>query len=162
MPERGHWLMKSEPETYGIDHLRRDGRTRWEGVRNYRARNFMRDQMRVGDGVLFYHSSTEPPGIAGIARVCSEAYPDPTQFDRKSKYYDPDATSEEPRWHLVDIEFVAKLPELLPLAFLREQQELAEMALLQRGQRLSVQPVKPAEWRHVLRLAGLRERDLGL
>ena len=157
MAERGYWLMKSEPDTYGIDHLARDRRTRWEGVRNYRARNFMRDDMRVGDGVLFYHSSAEPPGIAGLARVCSEPHPDPTQFDVKSPYYDPDAQREEPRWQLVDIEFVRKFPSLLPLPFLREQKALAGMALLQRGQRLSVQPVKPAEWRHVLRLAGVTE-----
>jgi predicted RNA-binding protein with PUA-like domain len=157
MAERGYWLMKSEPETYGIDHLARDRRTRWEGVRNYRARNFMRDDMRVGDGVLFYHSSAEPPGIAGIARVCSESYPDPTQFDAKSPYYDSDSQREEPRWHLVDIEFVRKFPSLLPLPFLREQKALAGMALLQRGQRLSVQPVKPAEWRHVLKLAGVND-----
>ena len=157
MAERGYWLMKSEPETYGIDHLARDRRTRWEGVRNYRARNFMRDDMRVGDGVLFYHSSTEPPGIAGLARVSSEPYPDPTQFDSKSPYYDADSRREEPRWQLVDIEFVRKFPEVLPLAFLREQKALEGMALLQRGQRLSVQPVKPAEWRHVLKLAGVKE-----
>jgi predicted RNA-binding protein with PUA-like domain len=157
MAERGYWLMKSEPETYGIDHLARDRRTRWEGVRNYRARNFMRDDMKLGDGVLFYHSSAEPPGIAGIARVCSEPYPDPTQFDPKSQYHDSASKPEEPRWHLVDIEFVKKFDELLPLPFLREQSALAGMALLQRGQRLSVQPVKPAEWRHVLKLAGVRE-----
>ena len=157
MAERGYWLMKSEPESYGIDHLARDRRTRWEGVRNYRARNFMRDDMRVGDGVLFYHSSAEPPGIAGLARVCSEPYPDPTQFDAKSQYYDADSQREEPRWQLVDIEFVSRFPELLPLPFLREQKALAGMALLQRGQRLSVQPVKPAEWRHVLKLAGVEK-----
>jgi predicted RNA-binding protein with PUA-like domain len=160
MSERSYWLMKSEPESYGIDHLARDKRTRWEGVRNYRARNFMRDQMRVGDGVLFYHSSTEPPGIAGLARVCSEPYPDPTQFDSKSKYYDADTTQEEPRWHLVDIEFVSKFEELMPLAFLREQAALEGMALLQRGHRLSVQPVTPAHWRHVLKLAGIADARL--
>jgi predicted RNA-binding protein with PUA-like domain len=160
MSERRYWLLKSEPETYGIDHLARDRRTRWDGVRNYRARNFLRDQMHVGDGVLFYHSSCEPPGVAGIARVCSEPYPDPTQFDPKSPYHDPDSKREEPRWFVVDVEVVRKLDELLPLAFLREQKALDGMALLQKGQRLSVQPVKPAEWRHVLKLAGLAGREL--
>ena len=157
MPTRGYWLMKSEPESYGIDHLARDRRTAWEGVRNYRARNFMRDQMRLGDGVLFYHSSADPPGIAGVARVCSEPYPDPSQFDPSSPYFDAGSERSEPRWHLVDIEFVQKLDEPLSLAFLREQKALAGMALLQRGQRLSVQPVTPAEWRHVLKLAGVRD-----
>ncbi len=144
--------MKTEPDVYAIDDLARDRRTPWEGVRNYQARNFMRADMTVGDWVLFYHSSCEPAGVAGVARVASAAYPDPTQFDRKSRYYDPDSPKGDPRWSLVDVAFVEKLP-LVPLAALRAEPRLRGMPLLQRGQRLSVQPVTPAQFEAVLALA---------
>jgi predicted RNA-binding protein with PUA-like domain len=153
MAPKRTWLVKSEPDAYSIADLERDTRTRWEGVRNYQARNLMRDEMSVGDGVLYYHSSCEPPGIAGLARVASEPYPDPTQFDRRSKYHDEASSPESPRWWLVDVEFVEAFPVLLPLSLLREQPELEGMALLRKGQRLSVQPVSAEEWRAVLKLA---------
>lgn len=152
MPRRC-WLVKSEPESYSIDDLARDRRTPWTGVRNFQARNLMRDRMRPGDEVLFYHSSAEPTGVAGLARVASDAYPDPTQFDRKSEYYDEKATEEEPRWFLVDIEFVAILPRIVTLAEIRETKALAEMPLVNRS-RLSVQPVEPAAYDIIVRMAG--------
>jgi predicted RNA-binding protein with PUA-like domain len=145
-----YWLMKSEPSECSIDDLARAPQksTAWVGVRNYQARNFMRDQMRVGDRVLFYHSSCEVPGIAGIAEVSKLAYPDETQFDRKSKYYDPKATRENPRWVHVDVKLVKKT-RLVPLSELRGYPELAKMQLLQRGNRLSITPVDPAEWKFI-------------
>lgn len=147
------WLMKSEPGECSIDDLAAaPGATvPWTGVRNYQARNFMRDAMRVGDGVLFYHSSCAEPGVAGLARVASGAYPDPTQFDPASHYFDPKSRPDAPRWLLVDVALVRKTP-LLPLRTMRERPELATMALLQRGSRLSITPVTPAEWAAVLRL----------
>jgi predicted RNA-binding protein with PUA-like domain len=148
-----YWLMKSEPGVYSIDDLKRDKRTEWDGVRNYQARNFMRDQMKKGDGVLFYHSSCDPAGVAGIAEVARESYPDPTQFDRKSKYYDPKSDPGDPRWYLVDIKFSKKLAEVIPLSAIKANPALAEMKLVQRGQRLSVQPVTAAEWKKVLSMA---------
>ena len=153
MAARRCWLVKSEPESYSIDDLSRDGRTAWTGVRNFQARNLMRDQMRAGDEVLFYHSSAEPPGVAGVARVASAAYPDPTQFDRKSDYFDEKATQDEPRWFLVDVEFVRKLPRLVPLAEIRDTPALADMPLVNRS-RLSVQPVEPAAYDRILAMAG--------
>jgi predicted RNA-binding protein with PUA-like domain len=150
-----HWLMKSEPDVYSIDDLARDRKSAWEGVRNYQARNHLR-AMKVGDLAFFHHSSADPPGIAGIARVSREAYPDPSQFDPKSDYYDARSKREDPRWSLVEIEFVRKLDRLLPMDELRGMTELEQMALLQRGQRLSVQPVTPAEWRAICKRAGLR------
>jgi predicted RNA-binding protein with PUA-like domain len=155
MAQRRYWLMKSEPGVYGIDDLARDGSTVWDGVRNYRARNLMRDEMSVGDGVLFYHSSADPPAIAGLARVSRQAQPDPTQFDRRSRYHDPKATRDAPRWFCVDIEYVAKLDTPLGLPELRDDPKLEGMALLQKGQRLSVQPVTAGEWRHVCKRAGV-------
>lgn len=149
------WLVKSEPEVYGIDRLEREGRTMWEGVRNYTARNFMRDSMKVGDLVLFHHSNAEPPSLVGIARVASAAYPDPTQFDPSSHYFDPKATAQEPRWMLVDLEFVARLPRPLSLAELKADPALEGMELLRKGSRLSVQPVSEAHFRRVKELAGL-------
>lgn len=151
--------MKSEPHVYSIDALAADGKTAWTGVRNYQARNFMRDRMRVGDLVLFYHSSSEPPGVAGLARVASEAYPDPTQFDPASEYHDPAATSAEPRWMLVDLAFVERFPQFVALSELRDAPGLDGMLVLQKGQRLSVQPVEPAHFRKVLALAGARTRS---
>ena len=148
-----YWLMKSEPDEVSIDDLVRQRKVPWFGVRNYQARNFMRDEMRVGDGVLFYHSSCPEPGVAGLAEVCSAPYPDATQFDPKSKYYDPKSSREEPRWMNVDVKIVKKT-KLLPLARMREEPSLATMRLLQRGNRLSITPVTAAEWRAVLKLLG--------
>ncbi len=147
---RRFWLMKTEPETFSIDDLAKKGREAWDGVRNYRARNFMRNDMAPGDLVLFYHSSTTPPGVAGIARVASESYPDPSQFDTRSKYFDAKSSPDKPRWWLVDVEFVEKLPELVPLGTLREDPQLEGMWLLKRGMRLSVQPVEKPHFQHIL------------
>jgi predicted RNA-binding protein with PUA-like domain len=145
-----YWLMKSEPDEASIDDLAgAPGHTLpWTGVRNYQARNFMRDTMQVGDGVLFYHSSCPEPGIAGLAEVVSAAYPDPTQFDKKSPYFDPKSTHETPRWMLVDVRFVKKTP-LIALAALREHPQLADMRVLAKGNRLSITPVTDAEWRFI-------------
>jgi predicted RNA-binding protein with PUA-like domain len=145
-----YWLMKSEPDEFSIDDLARAPRrgSPWFGVRNYQARNFMRDQMQVGDQVLFYHSSCAEPGIAGLAEVCASAYADETQFDPKSKYYDPKATRAQPRWFNVDVKFVRKTP-LLGLTELRRHEALAGMRVLARGNRLSITPVDPAEWKFI-------------
>jgi len=145
-----YWLMKSEPDEASIDDLANaPSRTLpWTGVRNYQARNFMRDTMQLGDGVLFYHSSCPEPGIAGLARVVSHAYPDPTQFDPKSDYFDPKSTRESPRWMLVDVEFVKKTP-LISLTELRKHPQLADMRVLAKGNRLSITPVTEAEWRFI-------------
>ncbi|MBL8522579.1 MAG: EVE domain-containing protein [Betaproteobacteria bacterium] len=147
------WLMKSEPEEFSIDDLVRDKKVPWFGVRNYLARNYMRDQMKVGDEVLFYHSSCPEPGIAGLARVSSAAYPDETQFDKKSKYFDEKSTRENPRWMLVDVALVKKT-KLLSLADMREAKSLESMIVLQKGNRLSITPVTPAELKAVLKLLG--------
>lgn len=145
--------MKSEPHDYPYEQLEKDGRTMWDGVRNYQARNYMRDDMRVGDEVLFYHSSTAVPGVVGIARVASEPYPDPTQFRADSKYYDPKATEAEPRWYLVDLEPVRPLPRLVSLGEMKADPKLEGMQLLRRGNRLSVMPVEPEHFKRVLELA---------
>ncbi|MGE5098005.1 MAG: EVE domain-containing protein [Betaproteobacteria bacterium] len=144
--------MKSEPDEFSIDDLVKAPRksTPWFGVRNYQARNFMRDAMRIGDGVLFYHSSCDVPGIAGIARVASTAYPDATQFDRKSEYHDPKSKREEPRWVLVDVA-LEKKTRLMPLEEMRSYPELADMAVLRRGNRLSITPVTEREWKFILK-----------
>ena|SRR5689334_13423336 len=158
MPRASHWLMKSEPDEFSIDDLVRAPRqtTAWFGVRNYTARNFMRDDMRVGDDVLFYHSSCEVPGIAGLAKVASKPYPDESQFDRKGEYFDPKATREAPRWMLVDVKLVKKT-RLMPLEEMRSYRELAKMLTLRRGNRLSITPVTHAEWRFIVgRLAAPR------
>lgn len=152
-----YWLMKSEPGDCSIDDLAAmPGRTvAWYGVRNYQARNLMRDQMSVGDPVLFYHSSCAEPGIAGVAEVASVAYPDETQFDPASRYFDPKSRRDEPRWVNVDVRLVAKT-RLIPLSELRAQPELANMRVLARGNRLSITPVDPAEWAFITRnLMGL-------
>ena len=148
-----YWLMKSEPSEVSIDDLARLKSIGWFGVRNYQARNFMRDQMQVGDGVLFYHSSCDEPGIAGLAEVSTTAYPDPTQFDAKSHYYDPKATREEPRWMQVDVKAIRKT-RLVNLAELRAEPLLAEMLILKKGNRLSITPVSPAEWRVIQKMLG--------
>ena len=145
-----YWLMKSEPDEASILDLERAGTLPWTGVRNYQARNFMRDGMQLGDGVLFYHSSCPEPGIAGLAEVCSAAYPDATQFDAKSPYYDPKSKPEAPRWLHVDVRW-RETTRLLSLKEMREAPELEGMQVLQRGNRLSITPVSPAEWRAVLK-----------
>jgi len=152
-PRKRYWLMKSEPEDFSIDDLERCRTEPWTGVRNYQARNFMR-QMQVGDGVLFYHSNTDVPGIYGVAEVVSAAYPDPTQFDRKSKYYDPKATREQPRWDLVDVGFVRKLGRGIALDEIRGQAAALgeDFALIRKGTRLSVLPVTAAQWKLLLSL----------
>lgn len=146
-----HWLMKSEPDCYSISHLERDGRSGWEGVRNYQARNFMRDEMEVGDRVLFYHSSAEPPGIAGLARVSRTGLPDPTALDPESEYFDPKASDLDPRWFMVEIEFVERFPDVVPLDRLRRTEGLETMPLLNKS-RLSVQPVTDREFQLILKL----------
>ena len=148
-----YWLMKSEPDEFSIDDLATvpERTVAWFGVRNYQARNFMRDQMRLGDQVFFYHSSCPQPGIAGLATVSRQAYPDTTQFDRKSKYFDAKATPETPRWFNVDVK-LKKKTRLVSLDELRLYPELARMRILQRGNRLSVTPVDPAEWEFILGL----------
>jgi len=140
-----YWLFKSEPTTYGIDHLEKDKVTAWTGVRNYQARNYMRDAMRKGDRGFFYHSSCEVPGIAGIVEISGAAYPDETQFDRKSKQYDPAANRDNPRWFNVDVKFVKKT-RVVSIPELRGHKALKAMQVLQRGNRLSITPVTAAEW----------------
>jgi predicted RNA-binding protein with PUA-like domain len=148
-----YWLMKSEPDVYGIDDLAAAPRktTAWWGVRNYQARNFMRDQMRIGDQALFYHSSCDEPGIAGIVEVCRPAYPDETQFDPKGDYFDPKSSRGNPRWLNVDVRLVRKT-RLVSLKELRQHPQLASMRVLQRGNRLSITPVDPKEWKFILTL----------
>ncbi len=149
-----YWLMKSEPDVFSIQDLERKGREPWDGVRNYQARNFMRDDMRPGDGVLFYHSNAKPPGVAGLARVCSEAYPDPTAWDPKSPYYDPRSTPERPVWVMVDVEHVRTFPRLITREELAAAPALASMMVLRRGMRLSIQPVTQREFEEVCALVG--------
>ena len=149
--KRSYWLMKSEPEVFSIQALRRDRQTHWEGVRNYQARNHLRS-MRRDDLVLFYHSNAEPPGVAGVARVCREAYPDDSQFDAKSHYYDAGSKRDDPRWSLVDVEFVEELAQFVPLDVLKEDPALEGMLVTKRGMRLSVQPVERPHFARVLKL----------
>ena len=144
--------MKSEPDAYSIDDLERDGREMWDGIRNYQARNMMRDDMQVGDEAFFYHSACKEPAIVGVMRIASEPYPDPTQFDPESKYYDPKSNEEEPRWCLVDVEFVRKLSRPLTLAELRSDPALEDMILLRRGNRLSIMPVEENHRDRILEL----------
>ena len=151
---RQFWLLKSEPDCFSFEDLwnapRR--RTGWNGIRNYQARNFMRDAMHVGDGVLYYHSGAEPPGVAGIARVASAAYPDPTQFDPKSDYFDAKSSRDEPRWSLIDVKYKRKLKRTIALTELKDRPELDGFALVHRGNRLSVLPVTKAQWDFILGL----------
>ena len=151
-PKR-YWLMKSEPSVYSINDLHRDGSTSWEGVRNYQARNFMRDDMRVGDGVLFYHSNAKPMGIYGVAEVVREAYPDDTAFDPASRYFDPKSDPAKPAWLMVDVGYVRTFKAPVTLAALKEIPGLEDMMVIRKGSRLSVQPVTPQEWDIVLRIA---------
>ncbi len=150
-PTKQYWLMKSEPSEYSIDDLLRDRVAPWFGVRNYLARNYMRDQMQLGDEVLFYHSSCPEPGVAGVA-IASAPYADPTQFDPKSPYYDPKATREQPRWMLVDVRFMKKFPAITSLAQLRSETILKNMIILRPGNRLSITPVTKAEFVTITRL----------
>ncbi|MBS7458434.1 EVE domain-containing protein [Coralloluteibacterium stylophorae] len=153
-----HWLMKSEPEDFSIDDLERVGTEPWTGVRNYQARNFMRDVMRAGDGVLFYHSNTKVPGIAGIAEVTGTPYPDPTQFDVDSKYFDPASKPDAPRWWLVDVRFRRKLPQVIALDSIRAAADrLGDIELLRKGSRLSVSPVTASQWKVLLSLGTTQE-----
>lgn len=154
MSTNRYWLMKSEPDSYGIDHLEKDGTEPWTGVRNFQARNFMRDDMQIGDGVLFYHSSCKEPGVYGLARVASAPYPDPTQFDSKSPYYDPRSTQDKPIWYLVDVAFVKILTTPVLLKDIRSNPLLASMRILERGSRLSITPVSAKEWKEILQMAG--------
>lgn len=152
-----YWLMKCEPAAYTIEDLERDGRTGWEGVRNFQARNFMRDDMQEGDGVLFYASNADPSGVTGIARIARAGYPDPTASARGHKYFDPKTDKASPTWYTVDIEFVKKLPEIVPLEALKATRGLEQMQVVQKGSRLSVQPVTKAEFDIVVAL-GARSR----
>jgi predicted RNA-binding protein with PUA-like domain len=147
-----YWLMKCEPEAYSIDDLERDGTTTWEGVRNFQARNMMRDEMKVGDGVLFYASNAEPSGVTGVAVIARTGYPDPFAFQKKHHYFDPKSDPASPTWYMVDIRFVEKFPEIVPLQTLKETKALAAMMVVQKGSRLSVQPVAKPEFAAVLRL----------
>ena len=151
-----YWLMKSEPHVYPWDQLVADGNTHWDGVRNYQARNIMRDKMKIGDMVLFYHSNCKPPHVAGVARVCKEAYPDFTAQDSNSKYFDSKATPDNPRWMMVDIEAIKPLDSIVALLDLKENSALDEMLVVQRGQRLSVQPVEKRHFDEVLRMSGTK------
>lgn len=147
-----HWLMKSEPDAFSIDDLKRKKQEAWDGVRNYQARNFMRDGMRPGDKVFFYHSNCTVPGIVGIAEVATDAYPDSSQFDPKSKYFDPGSSRDKPRWMLVDVKFVKKLKRTISLDEMKNDPALGEMPLLRKGNRLSVMPIDAADWKYILGL----------
>jgi predicted RNA-binding protein with PUA-like domain len=151
--------MKTEPDVFSIDDLKKKKRNSWDGVRNYQARNYMRDGMKIGDEILFYHSSTNPPGVAGIARVCREAYPDFTSWDPKSPYFDPRSTPTTPLWMMVDVEFVAKFPTYVPLDTLRMTPALKQMLVLRKGMRLSVQPVTEAEFQKICELGRRGDPD---
>jgi len=147
-----YWLMKSEPDVYGIDDLKRDKVEPWDGIRNYQVRNMFRDQMKVGDLAFFYHSNCKPPAVVGIMTIASEAYPDHTQFDTKSRYYDAKSDKENPRWLLVDVKYKRKLKREITLQELKENKKLEDFRLNQKGNRLSVIPVKKSEWDLILGL----------
>ena len=146
--------MKCEPSAYSIDNLSKDTISMWEGVRNYQARNFMRDQMKKGDKALFYHSNANPSGIVGLMEIVRESYPDHTALDSKSKYYDSKASLENPIWHMVDVKFVQKFSNLISLEMLREIEGLQQMAVLKKGARLSIQPVQKNEYNLIMRTYG--------
>ncbi len=156
-----YWLFKSEPSSFSIDDLAASPKqtTCWDGVRNYQARNLLRDEVKIGDRVLFYHSSADPPGVAGTATVVREAYPDDTAWDKNGGHYDPKASPENPIWQMVDIRLESRFDELIPLPRLREESALEDMMLLKRGSRLSVQPVTATEFDAILRLAGITGRS---
>ncbi|MFD1215835.1 MULTISPECIES: EVE domain-containing protein [Microbulbifer] len=148
-----HWLFKSEPDEYSIDDLKAEPRRtgRWDGIRNYQARNFLRDKVAVGDGVLFYHSACKIPAVVGAAKVVRAAYPDPAQFDPESKYFDPKATRDKPRWFCVDIQWQSQFAHPVPLKVIKQDPALEEMVLVRQG-RLSIQPVTEQEWRRIEKL----------
>ncbi|MBK1832790.1 EVE domain-containing protein [Roseibacillus ishigakijimensis] len=154
-----YWLIKSEPDVFGIDEMEKAGTEPWDGIRNYQARNFMRDEMAIGDLALFYHSNTKPPGVAGVVKVASRPYPDPTQFDKKAKYYDEKSSEDKPRWLLVDFEFVCRMPHYVPLDEMKAEGRLEGMLTLRKGNRLSITPVEKEHFAVVCELAGLD--DLG-
>ena len=147
-----NWLMKSEPDAYSIDDLKRDKREPWDGIRNYQARNMMRDDMKVGDNVFFYHSNCKEPGIVGLAKVASKPYPDHTQFDSKSKYFDAKSDKDNPRWLLVDVKYVRKLKRTITLAELKAARGLDGFILLRKGNRLSIMPVDDKHWNRILKM----------
>jgi predicted RNA-binding protein with PUA-like domain len=144
--------MKSEPDVYSIDNLAQDGREMWDSIRNYQARNMMRDDMRIGDEIFFYHSNCKEPGIVGIMKVASEPYPDPVQFDKKSRYFDEKSSKDNPRWILVDVEFVRKLSRNITLTEIKAEKSLEDMILTRRGNRLSIMPVEKKHWNKILSL----------
>lgn len=148
-----YWLMKSEPSTFGIDDLKKKRVEPWDGVRNYQARNFMRDDMRIGDKILFYHSNTTPPGVVGVAEVASKPYPDATAWDPKSPYYDNRSTPENPVWMLVDVKFVKKLPRLVSLDEIKTMKNTQDMLLIKKGQRLSIQPIDKKHYEAILAIS---------
>ena len=149
-----YWLMKSEPDVFGIDDLRKRPKQteHWDGVRNYQARNMLRDEMQVGDRVFFYHSNCASPGIVGIARIVRAGYPDHTASNPESKYYDPKSTAENPRWYMVDVKFERRFTRTITLDELKTHPELADMLLLRRGNRLSIMPVSDTQWQYILDL----------
>lgn len=151
-----YWLLKSEPETFGIDHLYRCAKKtdHWDGVRNYQARNFMRDEMKKGDLAFFYHSNCKEPGIVGIVEVVKEAYPDHTAFDPESKYYDPKSQPGNPRWFMVDVKYKEKFDKVVALTEMKNHPLLEEMLILRKGNRLSITPVSQKHWNYILKLAG--------
>jgi len=153
MSDTRYWLMKTEPDVFSIDDLKKDGETIWSGVRNYQARNFMMNEMKLGDKVLFYHSNAEPPGVAGLAVVSRLAEPDPTAFDKKSEYFEPKATKENPRWFCVRVKFAEKFKNLVPLDKIKNDPKLKEMLVIKRGQRLSIQPVSKKDYEYIVRLS---------
>jgi len=156
-----YWLIKSEPSAYSIDDLKRDKSTLWEGIRNYQARNFMMNEMKVGDEAVFYHSSAEPPGAVGIAEISGAAEPDPTQFDANDSHYDPKASPANPNWYCVRVKFKQKFDRLVSLPELREQKDLQNMVLLKKGSRLSIQPVTEKEFRLVSKLGSSKIASQG-
>jgi predicted RNA-binding protein with PUA-like domain len=154
---RRYWLFKSEPTAYSIDDLESDGETFWDGVRNYQVRNMLRDEIKVGDRVLFYHSNAKPMAVVGTAEVIRNGYPDHTAFDPEDKHYDPKSDSDEPTWFMVDVKFLQRFESAVTRDDLKADETTAGMMVMQRGCRLSIQPVTAGEWKAVLRLAGVRE-----
>ena len=147
-----YWLIKSEPDVYSIDDLKKDKKTHWDGVRNYQARNFMRDEMKKGDQVIFYHSNSEPPGAIGVCEVVKEGYPDFTAFDPEDKHYDPKSKKDNPTWIMVDVKYKSKFKNLVPIADIKENPKLKDMKLVQRGNRLSVMPLTKAEFDEIIKM----------
>ncbi len=153
-----YWLMKSEPEVYSIEDLKRDGRTEWEGVRNYQARNYMMKEMKVGDIVLFYHSNAQPPGVAGLGTVSRLAKPDASSWNKKNPYYDEKSTPESPRWFCVEVAFKAEFSKIISLEDLREEPRLSKMEVLKKGQRLSIMPVRNEEFKIIEKMAQINSK----